>query len=191
MYVDILSIVLRAVYWILMPAALMRFQMQAVRAPFRNPIGQFVCAVTDWAVKPLRKVLPGRGGYDWASLAAGFLIELLHGLLFDVLSMRLTILHGAIAPWLFTAVFGFLMAILTVAMWVVIASAVLSWVRSDSFIGDILDAIVNPWLRPIRRRMPLVGGFDLSPVVLLVLLQIGMVVLSYTQDALVRGLARL
>lgn len=191
MYVDILTIVLRAIYWLLMPAALLRFQMQLVRAPFRNPVGQFVCAVTDWAVKPLRKILPGRGGYDWASLAAAFLIELLHGLLFDLLSMRLTIIRGAVPEWLLAAVFGLLTAVLTVALWLVIASAVLSWVRTDSFVGDILDAIVSPWLRPIRRRMPMIGGFDLSPIVLLVLLQIGLVVVSYGGSEVLRGLARL
>jgi YggT family protein len=190
-YVDILTIVLRAIYWVLMPAALLRFQMQLVRAPFRNPVGQFVCAVTDWAVKPLRKILPGRGGYDWASLAAAFLIELLHGLLFDLLSMRLTIIRGAVPEWLLAAVFGLLTAVLTVALWLVIASAVLSWVRTDSFVGDILDAIVSPWLRPIRRRMPMIGGFDLSPIVLLVLLQIGLVVVSYGGSEVLRGLARL
>lgn len=190
-YVDILTIVLRAIYWVLMPAALLRFQMQLVRAPFRNPVGQFVCAVTDWAVKPLRRILPGSGGYDWASLVAAFLIELLHGLLFDVLSMRLVIARGAIPEWLLGAMFGFLAAVLTVALWLVIASAVLSWVRTDSFLGDILDAIVSPWLRPIRRRMPMVGGFDLSPIVLLVLLQIGLVVVAYGQGAVLGGLARL
>jgi YggT family protein len=174
-----------------MPAALLRFQMQLVRAPYRNPVGQFVCAVTDWAVKPLRKILPGRGGYDWASLAAAFLIELLHGLLFDLLSMRLTIIRGAVPEWLLAAVFGLLTAVLTVALWLVIASAVLSWVRTDSFVGDILDAIVSPWLRPIRRRMPMIGGFDLSPIVLLVLLQIGLVVVSYGGSEVLRGLARL
>lgn len=45
---------------------LLRFLMQALRAPFRNPAGQAVIALTDWAVKPLRRVIPGVGGYDWA-----------------------------------------------------------------------------------------------------------------------------
>jgi YggT family protein len=190
-YVEILTIVLRAIYWVLMPAALLRFQMQVVRAPFRNPLGQFVCAVTDWAVKPLRKILPGRGGYDWASLVAAFAIELLHGLLFDTLSMRMAIFHGAVVEWLLGACFGFMVAVLTVALWMVIANAILSWVRTDSFVGDILDAIVSPWLKPIRRRMPMVGGFDLSPIVLLVLLQIGLVVVAYGQGAMMGGLAHL
>lgn len=188
---DILSIVLRALYWVLVPAALLRFQMQAVRAPFRNPVGQFICAVSDWAVKPLRRILPGRGGYDWASLAAAYLFELLHGLLFDVLSMRLSIFRGAVAPWLAASGFSFLGTILIVAIACIVVYAVLSWVRADSPIGDILEALVNPWLRPIRRRLPMVGGFDLAPLALLVLLQIGVVILGHAQSSAMGILARL
>ncbi len=191
MFDDILSIVLRALYWVLVPAALLRFQMQAVRAPFRNPVGQFICAVTDWAVKPLRRVLPGSGGYDWASLAAAYVFELLHGLLFDVLSMRLSIFRGAVVPWLAGSGFGILGAILTVAIACIVVYAVLSWIRADSPVGDILDGLVNPWLRPIRRRLPMVGGFDLSPLALLVLLQIGMVILGHIQTSALGMLARL
>ena len=191
MFDQILDIVLRAVYWVLVPAALLRFYMQAVRAPFRNPVGQVICAVTDWAVKPLRRILPGKGGYDWASLAAAFLFELLRGLLFDVLTMRMSIFHGYWASWILGSVFGFLTAMLTVIMWCVIVSAILSWVRAESMLADVLDAIVSPWLKPIRRRMPMIGGFDLSPLVLLILLQIALVVLSHAQVAVVGALARL
>jgi YggT family protein len=187
---NILSIVLGAAYWVLVPAALLRFQMQRVRAPFRNPVGKFVCALTDWAVKPLRRVLPGRGGYDWASLAAAFAFELANSLLFDLLSLRMTILHGHVLPWLVAAPFGLVTAILTVMFWCLVAYALLSWVHAESPAGDILDALVNPWLRPIRRRLPLVGGFDLSPLVLMVLIQIALAVLVYARMAALGGVLR-
>ena len=54
-----------------------RFLMQLLRAPFRNPIGQAVIALTDWLVKPLRKIFPGFGGIDWASLVGAFVFQLL------------------------------------------------------------------------------------------------------------------
>lgn len=176
---EILSIVLRAVYWVLVPAALLRFQMQAVRAPFRNPVGQFICAVTDWAVLPLRRVLTAKGGRDWASLVAAFLFQLLHGLLFDLLSMRLSIFRGGAVPWLVGGVFEFVSTILSVAVFCLIVYAVLSWVRTESVLADILEALVNPWLKPIRRRMPMVGGFDLSPLVLLVVIEIANVLVRH------------
>jgi YggT family protein len=68
----------------------------------------------------------------------------------------------------------------------VIVYAVLSWVRADSPIVDIIDRLVAPILRPFRRIIPLVGGFDLSPLALLVLLQIAAMVLANLQDAVLR-----
>lgn len=185
---NILSIVLGAVYWVLVPAALLRYQMQRVRAPFGNPIGQFVIALTDWIVKPLRRLVPGRGGHDWASLIAALAFELANGLLFDLLSLRMTIPRGHVLPWLASAPFGFASAVFTVMLWCLIVYAVLSWMRAESPIGDVLDALVNPWLRPIRRRIPLVGGFDLSPLVLVVLLQIALVVTARVQSAVLGNL---
>ncbi|MBL8383733.1 MAG: YggT family protein [Burkholderiales bacterium] len=190
MLLEIVAIALRAAYWVLLPAALLRFQMQAVRAPFRNPIGRFVCAVTDWIVLPLRRVLGGRGGLDWASLVAALAFELLHGLLLDAFSVQFAIFRGGAGIWLAGAVFSFAHAALTVALWLLIVYAVMSWLRTDSPIVDVLEALVNPWLKPLRRRMPLVGGFDLSPLVLVVLLQIGMVVLAHGRSEFLGMLVR-
>ena len=50
-------------------ALLLRFVMQLLRAPFRNPVGQFVTALTDWVVRPARRVIPGLFGVDLASMA--------------------------------------------------------------------------------------------------------------------------
>jgi YggT family protein len=66
-------------------------------------------------------------------------------------------------------------------LWLTVACALLSWIRVDSPVADVFDAIAAPWLKPIRRRLPMVGGFDLSPLVLLVLLQIGLLLLTRGQ----------
>lgn len=187
---EILSLVLRAVYWLLMPAVLLRFYMQAIRMSFRNPLGQFVCAATDWIVKPLRRVIKGAGGYDWASLIAAVAVELLHSLLVDVLTARFSIFRGAAPVWIAGAAFGLVAAVLTVAFWCLFLYALLSWVRTDSPFGDLLESLVNPWLRPLRRRIPMMGGFDLSPLVLMVVLQIGLVILDHAQRNII-PLARL
>ena len=190
MLAEILSLVLRAIYWLLMPAALLRFYMQAIRMSFRNPLGQFVCAATDWIVKPLRRVIKGAGGYDWASLIAAVALELLHSLLVDVLTARFSIFRGAAPVWIAGAAFGLVAAVLTVAFWCLFLYALLSWVRTDSPFGDLLESLVNPWLRPLRRRIPMMGGFDLSPLVLMVLLQVGLVILDHAQRTIL-PLARL
>lgn len=187
---DVVWIVLRAIYWVLMPAALLRLYMQARRIPMRNALGRFIFTVTDWIVVPLRRILPGLRGFDWASLLAALMIEMAQRLLFDLLTGRMAIFKGAVLPWLASSVFGFLSAIVVVATVCVIAYAILSWVRTDSEIGDVLEALVNPLLRPLRRRMPMVGGFDLSPLVLLVALQVLSVILDHSQASIASALVQ-
>ena len=183
MWDDIIGIVVKAAYWLLVPAALLRFYMQWVRVPFRNPVGQFICVLTDWIVLPLRRLIKGQYGLDWASLFAAVLLELGLALLFDALTGR----AGAYAStsgvgrWLVLGLFGIGTTVLTIMLWLTIVGAFLSWFRLDSPATDALDAISSPWLKPIRRRIPMAGGFDLSPLLLLVLLQIALVVLGRMQ----------
>src|ERR1051326_4060528 len=75
MLTDALRFLINVAFGLFVYTALLRFVMQWMRAPFRNPIGQAVTALTDWAVKPMRKILPRFGGYDWASLGAAWLLQ--------------------------------------------------------------------------------------------------------------------
>src|SRR5262245_54132024 len=75
MFDQALKFLLDVVFGILTYAFLLRFAMQALRAPFRNPVGQAVMALTDWAVKPLRRILPGVRGVDWATLVLTWLSQ--------------------------------------------------------------------------------------------------------------------
>lgn len=180
---EILGILFKTAYWLLVPAALLRFYMQWVRVPFRNPVGAFICAVTDWLVLPLRRLLKGRFSLDWGSLAAAGILELGLAALFDIATGRLTLFKSGVmaALWLQNGAFGLATTILTLMLWLTVAGAVLSWVRVESLISDALDAITAPWLKPIRRRLPMVGGFDLSPLALIVMLQIMLLLVSRAQ----------
>lgn len=191
MLAEILGIIYKAVYWILVPTALMRAYMHYVRVTLRNPLGRFVCALTDWLILPLRRILKGRGRVDWASAAAACLLE------FGLSAAYMTLLGNwklfssvtAVTGWLIGGVFGLTVTAVTLMMWLTIANALLSWVQTESTMGDVLDAITAPWLKPIRRILPMVGGFDLSPLALIVLLQIILVALAHAQQ-LVLMLAR-
>src|ERR1700730_17134078 len=77
MFNEALRFLLNTVFGFVVYASLLRFIMQWMRAPFRNPVGQAVTALTDWAVKPLRRLLPGFGGYDWASLLFAWIGQVL------------------------------------------------------------------------------------------------------------------
>lgn len=57
---------------------LLRFMMQMARVSFAGQIGDFVVKTTNWAVKPLRRIVPGMAGVDWASLIAALWLQLMH-----------------------------------------------------------------------------------------------------------------
>lgn len=151
-----------------------RFLMQLLRAPFRNPIGQAVIALTDWIVKPLRRVFPGFRGIDWASLVAAFVFQLLWLLALYAIFGRGFSLTGSGIAYLVAAT---LVEIVKGALWVlvivVIVQAVLSWVAPDGPLAGLLNALTFPFLRPLRRFIPPIGGaLDLTPLILIVILQL-------------------
>jgi YggT family protein len=172
---DALRFLLNVAFGMLVYTALLRFIMQWMRAPFRNPVGQAVTVLTDWAVKPLRKIFPGYGGYDWASLVAAWLLQALW-------LAALTALSAPVSAMLSGATAGFIAAyavieLVKAALWIVIVTvfvqALLSWVAPDGPLAGVLNALTFPLLTPIRRVIPPLGGaLDLSPLIVIVLAQL-------------------
>jgi YggT family protein len=163
-------------------ACLLRLYMQYQRVPFGNPVGRFVFALTDWLVLPLRRALPTKGRIDVSSLVGAFLFELAQ------FSLLWLLLGGdtsfTAVPLL--AVFGLVRLVISGLTGLVVVYAILSWVQSDSLLVSVIDRLCAPLLRPFRRHIPLVGGIDLSPLALLVLLQVAAIVLAYLQAAALR-----
>lgn len=187
MLYQIISLLLDVVIGLIGGSCLLRLYMQHQRVPFGNPLGRFVFAVTDWLVLPLRRVLPALGRWDTASLVGAWLLELLQ----IVLLWLLTGVGGA-AAWLpLVAVFGLVRLAISALTVLVIVSAVLSWVQASqqgrsSLTADILDRLAAPLLRPFRRILPMVGGVDLSPLALLLVLQVAGIVLAAVQASVLR-----
>lgn len=182
MLYKIVSLLLNVLVSVLGMACLLRLYMQYQRIPMSahsgNPLGRFIFALTDWLVLPLRRVLPAWGRWDLSSLIAAYLLQL-------ALFLLLWLLSGAGASVLAIfglAVFGLLRQVISGFMGLVIVYAVLSWVQTSSVISDLIARLCAPPLRPIRRLIPLVGGVDLSPLVLLVLLQIASILLDQLQE---------
>ena len=182
MFFQITSFLLDVVAGLLGGACLLRLYMQYQRISFANPVGRFVFALTDWIVLPLRKVLPGYKRWDFASLLAAYLIELAQFTILWLLTGRAG--FGAYVPVL--ALFGVVRLAISGAIGLVIIAAILSWVRADSPITDVIDRLAAPLLRPFRRIIPLVGGFDLSPLPALVARQVGAIVVAHLQSAVIR-----
>ena len=169
-----LVFVLEVFFGLFVYGFLLRFLMQTMRAPFRNPAGQAVIALTDWAVKPLRKVIPGTKGYDWASLVASYLTLVLQVAVILMIFSGFTAITGdAVLFVLATAGIMLLKAALWILIAVVIVQAILSWVAPDGPLAGMLNAMTFPFLRPLRRLIPPIGGtLDLTPLILIVLIQL-------------------
>jgi YggT family protein len=181
MLYQIVSLLLEVVAGILGGACLLRLYMQYQRIPMSarsgNPLGRFVFALTDWLVLPLRRVVPALGRWDMSSLLGAYVLTLTQFFL-------LWLLAGA-ADGLFAvpilAGFGVLRLAISGMTGIVIMYAVLSWMPNQSVLSDVIGRLCAPPLIPIRRVLPLVGGIDLSPLVLLLLLQIASIVLGNLQ----------
>jgi YggT family protein len=185
MLFEILSLLLEVVAGIVGAACLLRLYMQYHRIPMSlssgNPLARFIFALTDWIVLPLRRVIPAMGRWDLASLLAAWLVQMaLVALKFTLwwLLEGMAVSYGSV-PVL--AVFGVLSLAISGMSGLVIIYAILSWVQARHPLADLLERLVVPALAPIRRFMPLIGGIDLSPLVLLVVLQILSIVLGGLQ----------
>lgn len=182
MLFQIFSLLLEVVAGVVGGACLLRLYMQHQRIPMSaragNPLGRFVFALTDWLVLPLRRFIPAAGRWDLASLLGAWLIELAQfSLLWALLDFSASYLSVLIL-----ATFGVVRLVLSGLTGLVIVYAVLSWVQSNNTVlYDLIERLVAPFLAPIRRFVPLVGGVDLSPLVLLVLLQVAAIVLGHLQ----------
>ncbi|HVF65537.1 MAG TPA: YggT family protein [Casimicrobiaceae bacterium] len=169
-----LKLVVDVAFGLIVYALIARFLMQLLRAPFRNPIGQAVMALTDWIVKPLRRIFPGFKGIDWASFVAAFVFQLLWLLALFAIFGRGFSMSGNAAVYVLLAT---LLELVKGALWllviVVIVQAILSWVAPDGPLAGFLNAMTFPFLRPLRRFIPPIGGaLDLTPLILIVILQL-------------------
>jgi YggT family protein len=179
---QILKYLIDVVFGLFTFALLLRFVMQTMRAPFRNPLGQAVIALTDWIVKPLRRVFPGYKGLDWASLIATILFQFLWVLAIRLVFGGFGFTGDGVLFLLVRTVFELIDHVLWLFIVIVIVQAILSWVAPDGPLSGLLNALTFPLLRPIRKVVPPIGGtLDLSPLVFIVVAQILLMLLASAQ----------
>lgn len=156
---------------------MLRFLMQLTRADYYNPLSQFVVKVTDPLLRPLRKLIPGVGGHDIAALVLCFLTLLVKYILVKMINLGSATAAGGWAGTFLLAFGGLIDLVFVVFIYTILAMVILSWVAPGGHpISGLLRSITAPVLRPVQRFMPAVGGFDLSPLVALILLQLGRIV---------------
>ena len=183
MLYQITSLLLEVAAGLIAGTCLLRLYMQYQRIPMSvrsgNPLAKFIFALTDWLVLPLRRVVPPVGRWDMASLVGAFLVQLAQ----FVILWALTGMTASMLSVVVLAAFGLVRMAISGMIGLVIIYAILSWVQTQSIAADFLERLVMPVLIPIRRVVPLVGGIDLSPLVLLLILQVAGIVLGSIQAA--------
>ena len=145
-----------------------------MRVSFAGQLGNFVVALTNWAVKPLRRIIPGVGGFDWSCVFAAFVLQLVLAGLLVGLSGRLVETDGGTMAMMigWFALRGLLRMAVYILIGALILQAVLSWINPYSPLAAPTHQLTRPLLDPIRRFVPLISGIDLSPLVAILLLQV-------------------
>ena len=160
---------------------MLRLLFQWVRADFQNPVSQFVVKVTNPVLVPLRRVIPGIAGIDMASVcilfviqyAELFLLTLILGAEFFALGMIVI----AVAKLI-----GLLIIVFTVS---ILIQVVISWINPGAYnpVTTLLYQLNEPVLGRARKIIPPIHGFDLSPIVAMIVLQlISMLVVAPISD---------
>lgn len=163
--ISILQLIVDAVATILGGVLLLRFWMQAIRVRPPASVGEFTFTLSDWLVRPLRRIVPGLGGYDWASLIGAFLVVGLATCIYFLLGYPGELVALKI-------LYRFLSWILYGLMALLIVEAVFSWVNPHAPLAPFVRALNDPLLRHLRRVVPPLGGIDFSMLVALILIQI-------------------
>ncbi|MCR3867740.1 YggT family protein [Pseudomonas aeruginosa] len=143
---------------------LLRFILQLVRADFYNPLSQFIVRATKPLLNPLRRIIPGFGGIDLASLVLAILIQLV--LMILILMLMGYGVGGFIMQLLIWSIIAVTSLFLKVFFFALIISVILSWVAPGSYNpgAQLVNQICEPLLMPFRKLLPNLGGLDLSPI---------------------------
>ncbi len=149
---------------------MLRLLFQTLRVDPYNQISQFILKATNPVLQPLRRVIPGVGGIDWSC------IVLLLGLKLIETALVIIMLGGspAFIGMLVISIAGLLSLFLNVFLFSIIIQVVLSWVSPGAYnpMTSIIYSITEPLLRPVRNMLPAMGGLDLSPLLVLIGIQL-------------------
>lgn len=171
---NIILFLLDTILGLLTFAFLLRFYFQLTKASFQNQFAQLVVTLTNFAVKPLRRVLPSVGKIDISTLLLAYLTQLTMHLLGLLLKgFPLFVAGGQV--WLVVtglALLGVISTSISIFLYAVLIQAVLSWVNPHTPIAPALHSLTNPMLRLFRKHIPPAGHFDLSPLVFIILAQL-------------------
>ncbi|MFT7386884.1 MAG: YggT family protein [Candidatus Endobugula sp.] len=150
---------------------IVRFLLQWVRADFYNPLSQFIVKATNPLLLPIRKVVPGFFGIDFASIVLALILQMAS------IALLIAIKSGAlppIVPLLTFSAYELISLVLNIYFFAFIVLVIVSWVapNGQNPAVALLNSITEPVLRPIRKILPASGGLDFSIMVALLIIYI-------------------
>ena len=163
---------------LLLVIVLTRLLLQQARADFYNPISQFVVKLTDPLLTPLRRLIPGFWGVDMAAVVLLLLVQML--------AIGTTLLLGGLGlpnPVLLIAwaVVGVAGLVVNFYFFAILAMIILSWVAPGSHHPAIylLYQLTEPVMAPFRKLLPALGGLDLSPILVFIVINVVQIFLRH------------
>ena len=161
---------IKTLFGLFILAVLLRLLLQWVRADFYNPLAQFIVKVTNPALRPLRRFIPGYAGIDFAALALAFMLQWIELMIIGAIGGRTLTIPGLLL--LSVAEIATILTYIFIGS--IVIQAIISWVNPASYnpVTAILYRLNEPMLGPARRLMPPIGGVDLSPLAVLIILQL-------------------
>ena len=161
---------------------LLRLVLPWVGANFHNPLAQGILKATSPLVVPMRRLLPPIGRIDTATVVVAFGIQYL-------LIWLLSAINGdtpGIAVIAVNSVFALVIQLIRLFMYAIFIRIILSWISPGNYNPaiEIIGAITEPVMRPFRRIIPPMGGFDISPIFAMLTLGVAMILVGGVQVSL-------
>ncbi len=149
---------------------LLRFLLQLVKADFYNPVSQFIVKATSPVLIPMRRFIPGLLGLDIASLLLAYSLQCMENFL--LFALRDIPLSPLFILW--HSIGSLLTLLLYIYFFAILIQVIISWVSPGTYntATALIHQITEPVMRPARRLLPPFSGFDLSPIVVFVALNI-------------------
>jgi YggT family protein len=160
--------IINAVTTIVVFILMLRFLLPLLRADFRNPIAQGLLRITAPVVVPVRRIVPSIGSIDTATILVAFAIQFFVAWLIQAVfsdSPRLDVLA-------FMSVVGLAVIVIRIFIFAIFIRIIISWIAPGQHnpIAGLVASISEPVLKPFRRLIPPLGGFDISPIFAIILL---------------------
>ncbi len=165
-----------AIFGLFIFCILIRFWMHMNNADFRNPIGHFLIQISNPLLTPFKKLLVTNKNFAMATLGVAFVLTVIK--LFILFSMNSQ--GFSIPSLLLFAVADIIQSSVYILLGAMLIRVISSWVAPQGSYNPFISVVYSltePLMAPARRIIPLMGGIDLSPIVVFIFLQLSLIVI--------------